>query len=330
MEASSISAADIRRNAAPGLPVGVEHDGHLDESRPVAQGWLASQIVQPGLQASAAHYDAVQSYAVRSIAQTGFHIGINLGARSRSDIGRQMRGLRRNEAVAVAFRQPEEALAYRRAGDLQARCSITIAPSWAQAGGFDALEADCASLRAVASRHLAPHVGQATPGLLAAATHLGAALSSQGAVGRLRREAATLSFLAEALAWLGEHRPDEARTLPAASERRRIQRVKDRLDALDHAEEVRLQQLASEAGMSVRSLCRHFRSSFGQTVCGYVADLRMDAAREKLAGEAITVDQAAYLAGYAHTPSFSRAFRRRFGHPPSGLATQASDVGAHS
>jgi AraC-like DNA-binding protein len=83
--------------------------------------------------------------------------------------------------------------------------------------------------------------------------------------------------------------------------------------------EVRLVELAASHGMSVRSLCRHFRKTFGTTVLAYVSEKRMENARVTLEQKGFTIDQAAYIAGFAHTSNFSSAFQRRYGYRPSKL-----------
>jgi AraC-like DNA-binding protein len=87
------------------------------------------------------------------------------------------------------------------------------------------------------------------------------------------------------------------------------------LDSLAPAEGLRLDDLAGQHGMSIRSMTRHFRLTFGTTIIEYVAARRMEKASAALE-DGLSIDQAAYIAGFGHTTNFSAAFRRRYGHPP--------------
>ena len=166
--------------------------------------------------------------------------------------------------------------------------------------------------RTLARRGLSDSIA-AAPVLLSAATRLFAAFNIDGPLAGLRREAAGLAFFAEAFA-----NAEEVRLRPASRvETNRIRRVKEMLDSLPPDVDLRLVELAAHHDMSVRSLCRHFRLTFGMTLPGYIAERRMENARAALEREGSTIDQAAYLAGFAHTANFSLAFRRRYGYPPS-------------
>lgn len=154
----------------------------------------------------------------------------------------------------------------------------------------------------------------ASPELLAAASRLFAAFEFEGPLAGLRREAAALAFFAEALASV------EARRYPQAGSRieaGRVERVRQLLDSLPSDAEIRIVDLAAQHGLSVRSLSRHFRATFGTSILGYVAERRMEKARVAIMKHGVTIDQAAHIAGFAHSANFSTAFRRRFGYSPS-------------
>lgn len=74
--------------------------------------------------------------------------------------------------------------------------------------------------------------------------------------------------------------------------------------------------LAALRGVSMRQLEREFLRRFGQTPERWLNDLRLREAWELLAG-GNAVKIAAVSSGYKHSPSFSRAFKRHFGFPPS-------------
>jgi AraC-like DNA-binding protein len=73
--------------------------------------------------------------------------------------------------------------------------------------------------------------------------------------------------------------------------------------------------LAAHIGMAPRRLGALFRAAHGQGVLPYLQQQRLLKARQLIeAGASVT--QACFEVGYDHTASFSRAFRRAFGHPP--------------
>ncbi|WIW46140.1 helix-turn-helix transcriptional regulator [Bradyrhizobium sp. 62B] len=105
---------------------------------------------------------------------------------------------------------------------------------------------------------------------------------------------------------------------PAADlQRTRLQSVKQRMDA-DLAHPWSIDELARNAGLSRRSFNQKFQMAYGESAIDYLRRQRLDAARELLIHQRLSVTEAAYRVGYAHPANFATAFRRRFGHSPSG------------
>lgn len=101
-------------------------------------------------------------------------------------------------------------------------------------------------------------------------------------------------------------------------DRKKMAIIRDRLLAEPHRDH-RLVDLARDVGICVTALKTKFHGVFGQSVMSYLRDARLDRARDGITREGWTVSQAAYLVGYRHQSSFSVAFQRRFGFPPSKL-----------
>lgn len=96
----------------------------------------------------------------------------------------------------------------------------------------------------------------------------------------------------------------------------RVRRVLDRMRAtLD--DPLPLAVLAREAGVGERRLRDLFSNNLGQSPKQAYDDLRLTTAAEWLRIGALTVGQIADRLGYSSPYHFSRAFRRRFGSPPS-------------
>lgn len=76
-----------------------------------------------------------------------------------------------------------------------------------------------------------------------------------------------------------------------------------------------LEDLALLCGISVRHLTRGFRGSRGCSIGTYIANRRIEIAKQLL-GEGETVDRIAYRMGFASRSSFSHAFCRATGVAP--------------
>lgn len=82
--------------------------------------------------------------------------------------------------------------------------------------------------------------------------------------------------------------------------------------------------LAKEMGASRTSFAEAFTRTVGESPAKYVAKVRMFQARQWIAHENMRVATAAERLGYDSEASFSRAFKRIFGHPPSGARVDAA------
>lgn len=82
-----------------------------------------------------------------------------------------------------------------------------------------------------------------------------------------------------------------------------------------------LTRVARDLGSSERSAQRRLGEE-GVTFKGLVEDTRMELAERYLTTSHRSVDEVAYLSGYADTSSFVRAFKRRYGVPPRRFAKE--------
>jgi len=88
----------------------------------------------------------------------------------------------------------------------------------------------------------------------------------------------------------------------------------------DHADRpVGLEELARAAGMSPFHLARHFNAAYGQPPASYHRGLRLAAAADRLKRGCPPTGVALDL-GFADLSSFTHAFKRRYGLPPSRFA----------
>ncbi|MFC3076504.1 helix-turn-helix transcriptional regulator [Phenylobacterium terrae] len=81
--------------------------------------------------------------------------------------------------------------------------------------------------------------------------------------------------------------------------------------------ELSLDEMAAAANLSKYHFLRRFRDVFGMAPGAYHRRVRLERAAERLARGAPSLTNLALDAGYRDLAAFSRAFRRRFGVPPS-------------
>ena len=132
-------------------------------------------------------------------------------------------------------------------------------------------------------------------------------------------EARLLLILDAAVSAARAHRGEARRTGAAkASTRARLLARLDVARALiADGEAANLDDVARAAGLSKFHLVRLFKATFGQTPMKYAEGLRLERAAERLRTSGRLVDEIAYAAGYESPSAFGRAFRRRFGAPPT-------------
>ncbi|HVE68447.1 MAG TPA: GlxA family transcriptional regulator, partial [Solirubrobacteraceae bacterium] len=103
----------------------------------------------------------------------------------------------------------------------------------------------------------------------------------------------------------------------------------------DHLDrDLSVEALAERACMSPRNFARAFRRELGVTPARYVADLRLERARQELERDALPVEEIARRCGFGTVETMRRAFQRRFNVNPAAyrsrfLAKQPARPAAH-
>jgi AraC-like DNA-binding protein len=101
---------------------------------------------------------------------------------------------------------------------------------------------------------------------------------------------------------------------------KRLHRARDLVHD-GYAEPLTLDDLAREAKMSSFHFLRAFRQVFGTTPRRYVADVRLERARDLIVRGA-SVTEACCAVGFSSLGSFSTAFTLRFGSSPRAFQQQ--------
>jgi AraC-like DNA-binding protein len=101
---------------------------------------------------------------------------------------------------------------------------------------------------------------------------------------------------------LGGYSPDIARA---------VERLRQHFD-----QPVRIEDIASELGMSVSSFHHHFKSVTAMSPLQFQKRLRLQEARRLMLGEDLDAASAAYRVGYNDASHFNREYKSLFGDPP--------------
>lgn len=79
---------------------------------------------------------------------------------------------------------------------------------------------------------------------------------------------------------------------------------------------VKVEELASKAGLSVSAFHNHFRAMTAMSPLQYQKRMRLNEARRLMLTEHIDASRAAFQVGYESPSQFSREYSRQFGAPP--------------
>ncbi len=139
----------------------------------------------------------------------------------------------------------------------------------------------------------------------------------QGALARLYTQGKAMEIAALALAALHEPEPTRCRSL-SEWERRRIRDARERL-VQNLRSPPSIRELAQAVGLPATRLQLGFREEYGAPVFRWLQNYRLDAARELLEKEVLSIKEIAFRLGYVHVTNFTNAFRRRFGCPPGAV-----------
>ncbi|RAR61317.1 AraC family transcriptional regulator [Paraburkholderia unamae] len=126
-----------------------------------------------------------------------------------------------------------------------------------------------------------------------------------------------LAAVLDILVWLSDL-PAQALTLPVAFDARagatsgfgpdRLNRVLSLIDT-QFAHPLKLATLAKAAGMSERTLTRHFTQHLGESVGQYIARVRIGHACRMLTDTAVPISLIAARCGFPNVPNFNRQFK---------------------
>jgi len=83
-----------------------------------------------------------------------------------------------------------------------------------------------------------------------------------------------------------------------------------------YMDNVTISQIAESLGLNRKYLARIFKEKCGVTMQEYLINKRLHEGK-KLLRLGYTVEESSYMVGYSDPFGFSKAFKRRYGVPPS-------------
>jgi AraC-like DNA-binding protein len=118
---------------------------------------------------------------------------------------------------------------------------------------------------------------------------------------------------------------------PSAAAPRQVRRAEEYIEA-NWNQPLSIEELAAEAGCSVRSLFRTFRQSRGYTPLEFARRLRLGNARRMLQNpdESTTVTSVAFACGFNDLGRFSKDFTQAFGELPSLVLSRTRSADAYA
>lgn len=106
------------------------------------------------------------------------------------------------------------------------------------------------------------------------------------------------------------------RTTLSARKLSSLEKIEDIINR-DFAQLPTIEELAGIANMSRNNLAASFKRCYGMSISEYIQSIRLDNAKRLLDAGRHTVLQVANAVGYESQSSFTRVYKKHFGHTPS-------------
>lgn len=217
--------------------------------------------------------------------------------------------------IVLNFSEPTVCTNFYKAGEHCAGVGISLSPEFFNRHGDGALAAGLQPLRALVDNFTDIEVLEPCPEMARLANQVLEA-DSDTAPMALVLEGFGYLLLAGFCARMQEARNSPGRGRLSAAEWRRTKKVADHLRE-NLAETPSLGALSRLAGVNQTTLSSQFKSVHGETIFAYLRNRRLDTARMILRTENVSITDVSFRVGFSSSTSFTTAYRRRFGYPPS-------------
>lgn len=168
------------------------------------------------------------------------------------------------------------------------------------------------------STHLSHFVFEPTPDLIELAEQISRPPANlKGELLTLYRKSRAIELMRLACAVLVAQ-AGEIGSKPTVMNARQSERVRQYILS-NLPNDLTIDVIARESGASASSVQRHFKQQYGMTVFEFIRRKRLMAARDALETKGVTVAEAAWIAGYISTSSFTKAFKKAYGTNPGEM-----------
>lgn len=291
-------------------------EGEANRDR-LFQGHLSWRRLRSGLSLHCSDCLELQDFATQTEASP--HLNFILFLEGRSEVSYDGRpftfGMPRSGAEGVTIALNEPMLFSRRArrGQHIRKVSVSLTQEWFESSGFDG-QAELRALLHNDYRPLNVLRWQPSARLLTLAEQVLHPGCGNRLLENLYLESRALEIANEALSLLTRQPPHTPTNL-RPHEHQRIRRTLELLHS-GEADGWSLEDIAHEVGCSASTLQRQFQAVKGTSLFEYQRQRKLQQAREALEQEGVSVNQAAWIAGYTSAANFSTAFKRAFGISP--------------
>ncbi|MBC8651321.1 helix-turn-helix transcriptional regulator [Pseudomonas sp. MTM4] len=299
---------ELPLTSQPGLRLARPDDDRLFYGR---VGWLQ---LRDGLSLHWSDYEELQDFVTENVVGPRLSFVLFLDGQSEVNYGDlsltfgQPGRCRSPEGIALAMNEPVLFRRQARRGRHIRKLVVSLSPEWFEAAGGEA----GSSVHRFMQSHLAPQVWQPSARLLTLAEQMLNPPDYDPLLQRLYLESRALDIACEALGSLDERAPSVGLR---PHEHVRVQRLTELLDS-GAADDWTLERIAREIGVNANTLQRQFRTLHGMTVFEYQRARRLLQARQALERDGVSVNEAAWRAGYNSPANFATAFKRQFGISP--------------
>ena len=240
----------------------------------------------------------------------GGQVSFALGARQHT-IGQQIRPV---ECACFALAKPDVLTRYMQKGQKVCKLNVFVERTWLERRFSSAAEST--QLEQIFRQHAALSRWQPSAEAVALCQGLLAMGSAQSIGQQLKLESRILELVGELIeAWVQLLRQAPV-VVPAQAVASLADTVKLHIDRHEDGE-ISLQGLAEIHHVSISTLQRRFKASYGTTVIGYMRQRQLERARVALVCNGQSIGEAAYLAGYSHVENFIAAFTKAYAMSPS-------------
>jgi len=288
-------------------------------NRPVFEGLVDSAQISDGLSLHRVDARDLQGVAIHADLEPGLRVALTIGGRADICYGsrRLLLAPRKGggaDGVVVALSETTKFVRQSQRGDLERSVCLTLSDSWLQ----QRLDESLQSCLEFSRTHLSVHTWRASLQSVLLAEQILTPPALEAGLWKMYQESRCLALAVEALSSLSGISVAPVSEGLRQRDRVRMAQVRDLLDS-GRADDMTLVDIARYACVSVNTLQRHFRSVWGKTVFTYLRDIRLARARSALECDAVSVAQAAAIAGYSSSANFSTAFRHHYGVAPGQI-----------